>query len=112
MKNTPRGTPDSKCDGVVGIVKWHDNQCMTVATNYDSVDTVGKAKRWIVAKKALIEVLTVVNNYKCHMGGVDMLNSFMANYRPIFQSKKWLWPLFFNACRCSMETPCGSGRKV
>jgi len=27
MKKTPRGTHDSKCDYVVGIVKWHDNQC-------------------------------------------------------------------------------------
>jgi len=98
MKKTPRGTHDSKCDGIVGIVKWHDNQCVTVATNYDSVDTVGKVKRWSVANKAAIEVPqpTVVNNYNCHMGGVDMLDSFMANYRPTFRSKKWWWPLFLN----------------
>ena len=46
-------------------------------------------KRWSVAKKAAIEVPqpTVVNNYNCHMGGVDMLDSFMANYRPTFRSK-------------------------
>ena len=98
MKKTPRGTHDSKCDGVVGVVKWHDNQCVTVATNYDSVDTVGKVKRWSVAKKAAIEVPqpTVVNSYNCHMGGVDMLDAFMANYRPTFRSKKWWWPLFLN----------------
>jgi len=46
-------------------------------------------KRWSVSKKAAIEVPqpTVVNNYNCHMGGVDMLDSFMANYRPKFRSK-------------------------
>ena len=54
-------------------------------------------KRWSVAKKAAIEVPqpTVVNN-NCHMGGVDILDSFMANYRPTFRSKKWWWPLFLN----------------
>ena len=34
----------SNCDGVIGTVKWHDNQSVTVATNYASVDTVGKVK--------------------------------------------------------------------
>jgi len=87
-----------QCDGVVGIAKWHDSQCVTVATNYDSVDTVGKVKRWSVANKAAVEVPqpTVVNNYNCHMGGVDMVDSFIASYRPTFRSKKWWWPLFLN----------------
>ena len=35
LKKTPRGTHDSKCDGIVGAVKWHDNQCVAIATNYD-----------------------------------------------------------------------------
>ena len=45
MKKTPRETHDSKCDGIVGAVKWHVNQCVAVATNYDSVETIGKVKR-------------------------------------------------------------------
>jgi len=40
----PRGTHDGKCDGFVVIVKWHDNRCVAVATNYDSVNTVDSVK--------------------------------------------------------------------
>jgi len=89
MKKTVCGTHDSKCDGIVGAVKWHDNQCVAVATNYYSVEAVGKVKRWSVASKAVVEVPqpTVVNHYNCHMGGVVLLDSFMANYRPTFHSK-------------------------
>jgi hypothetical protein len=89
MKKTTRGAFDTKCDGIVGVVKWHNNQCVTVATNYDSIDTVGKVKRWSTANKKVIEVPqpTVVNSYNCHMGCVDLLDSFMANYRPTFDQK-------------------------
>jgi len=98
MKKTPRGTHDSKSDGIVGVVKWHDNQCVSVATNYDSVSDLGKVKRWSAAAKSMVELPqpTVVNSYNRHMGGVDILDSFMANYRPTFRSKKWWWPLFLN----------------
>ena len=30
------------------------------------------------------------------MGGVDLLNRFISQYRPTFQAKKWYWPLFVN----------------
>jgi len=98
MKKTTRGTYDSKHNGVVGIVKWHDNHCVTIATNYDSVYAMGKAKRWSSAKRALVKVPqpNVINHYNSHMGVVDILDSFMANYRPTFRSKKWWWPLFLN----------------
>ena len=99
MKKTPRGTSDSKCDGVVGAVKWHDNQCVTVATNYESLEAMGRARRWSSAKKALVDISqpVLINSYNSHMGGVDILDSFMANYRPVIRSKKWWWPLFVNA---------------
>ena len=46
MRKTERGTFDAKSDGVVSVVKWHDNQCVTVATNYDTIASVGKVRRW------------------------------------------------------------------
>lgn len=99
MRKTERGTFDTKSDGVVSVVKWHDNQCVTVATNYDTLASVGKVRRWSAAKKTSVDVQqpTVVTNYNLHMGGVDLLDSFMANYRPAFRSKKWWWPLLMNS---------------
>ena len=34
--------------------------------------------------------------YNQGMGGVDLLNRFISQYRPTFQAKKWLWSLFVN----------------
>ena len=79
-------------------VKWNDNQCVTVATNFSTVEPLHKAKRWSSAKKASIDLPqpAVVHEYNLHMGGVDILDRFMSNYRPVFRSKKWWWPLFIN----------------
>jgi hypothetical protein len=108
MKREERGVFDVKCDKQVMAVKWHDNQCVTVASNYDSVQPVGTAKRWSSSKKALTDLpqpavvgsynahMGGVDIYNAHMGGVDILDRFMANYRPAFRSKKWWWPLFLN----------------
>lgn len=30
------------------------------------------------------------------MGGVDLLDRFLSQYRPTIQGKKWYWPLFLN----------------
>ena len=61
---------------VVSVVKWHDNQCVTVATNYDTIASAGKVRRWSSAKKTSVDVQqpTVVTNYNLHMGGVDLLD--------------------------------------
>lgn len=55
MRKTERGTFYAQSDGVVSAVKWHDNQCVTVVTNYDMVSSVNKVKRWSVAKKTSVE---------------------------------------------------------
>ena len=34
--------------------------------------------------------------YNQDMGGVDLLDRFINQYRPTIQAKKWYWPLFVN----------------
>ena len=99
MKKTERGTFDIKCDKNVMAVKWHDNKCVTVATNHSTVEPLGKAKRWNKTKKAMVDVPQpkVIGTYNAHMGGVDILDRFLSNYRPIFRAKKWWWPIFLNS---------------
>lgn len=98
MKKKERGFFDVKCDKHVMAVKWHDNQCVTVATNFSAVEPLGRAKRWSSAKKCVVDIdqPVVIAKYNLHMGGVDILDRFMSNYRPVFHSKKWWWPLFIN----------------
>jgi hypothetical protein len=98
MKKTERGFFEAKCDRRLVAVKWLDNQCVTVATNFSTVESLSKAKRWSSAKKATIDLPqpAVIREYNLHMGGVDLLDRFMSNYRTVFRSKKWWWPLFVN----------------
>lgn len=98
MKKKERGFYEAKCDRRLMAVKWNDNQCVTVATNFSTVEPLHKAKRWSSAKKASIDLPqpAAVHEYNLHMGGVDILDRFMSNYRPVFRSKKWWWPLFIN----------------
>ena len=35
-------------------------------------------------------------HYNLDMGGVDLLDRFISQYRPTVQAKKWYWPLFVN----------------
>ena len=89
MKKKDRGYYEARCDKNVIAVKWHDNSCVTVASNFDTVQPMGKAKRWSSAKKCLVDLQqpAVITSYNRHMGGVDILDRFMSNYRPIFRSK-------------------------
>ena len=82
-----RGYYEARCDKKVMAVKWHDNQYVTVASNFGTVQPMGKAKRWSSAKKCVVDLQqpAVITSYNRHMGGVDILDRFMSNYRPIFR---------------------------
>lgn len=38
----------------------------------------------------------VIQQYNKHMGGVDLLDRFISDYRPCLHGKKWYWPLLSN----------------
>jgi len=54
MEKKERGAYDMKCSN--RVVKWHDNKYVTLATNYSTVEPLGKAKRWSSAMKASFAV--------------------------------------------------------
>jgi DNA excision repair protein ERCC-6 len=88
--------------GYITAVKWNDNAAVCVATNFDVVrenGVCGKATRWNREKKvrAEVEQPCVIKNYNRFMGGVDILDRDMSNYRPSIKVKKWWWPFFINA---------------
>jgi len=65
MKKMERGVYDSKGDKKVSAVKWNDNQCVVVATNYADVTAMTKTKRWSSSAKKHVDVPqpTVVASY-------------------------------------------------
>lgn len=93
-----RGTFDFLCDGDVLAVKWNDNKCVCVATNYDDIHPTATATRYSQKERKRVPVPQprVIQQYNKHMGGVDLLDRFISDYRPCLHGKKWYWPLLSN----------------
>ncbi|KAF2897891.1 hypothetical protein ILUMI_08283 [Ignelater luminosus] len=85
MKKKPRGTFDSFVDRENNIVcvKWRDNSVVTVLSNKYEIASVRKAARYYVKEKSKIEIPqpNVVSCYNQSMGGVDLMDNNISNYR-------------------------------
>lgn len=79
-------------------VKWNDNSVVTLASNFQSVQPLLTTKRFSRSVRKVISVPqpNLIASYNAHMGGVDMLDNFVAKYRITVKGKKWWWPLFIN----------------
>ena len=59
----------------------------------DPVGTIGRYSR-VAAKKVDVTCPNLVKRYNRGMGGVDLMDSSVANYRVSWRKKKWWWPIF------------------
>ena len=100
MKKKQRGVFEYfLADDDVLIVKWNDNKPVTLATNYDSVNPLSTCKRFSQSEKKYVSIdqPNIVRNYNALMGGVDLVDRALSNYRPMIRGKKWYFP-FFSHC--------------
>ncbi|KAF2888976.1 hypothetical protein ILUMI_17197, partial [Ignelater luminosus] len=107
MKKKPRGTFDSFVDRESNIVcvKWRDNSVVTVLSNKYGIAPVRKAARYSVKEKSKIEIPqpNVVSCYNQSMGGVDLMDNNISNYRIGFRGKKMVYTYTFLNFRCLYE---------
>ncbi|KAL1416974.1 hypothetical protein MTO96_027272 [Rhipicephalus appendiculatus] len=98
LASQSRGSFDFMCDGDVLAVKWNDNKCVCVATNYDGSHPTTTVTRYSRKERKRVPVPQprVIQQYNKHMGGVDLLDRFISDYRPCLHGKKWYWPLLSN----------------
>lgn len=95
-----RGSYDSQFDEStnISLVKWNDNSIVTAISTHYNVEPLTTAKRY--DRKAKKEVSlpqpAVISSYNKYMGGVDLHDNGVANYRIRVMGKKWWWPLFIN----------------
>lgn len=99
LQKEERGNFDYRFDknGDILIVKWNDNKCVTVGTNYDNIFPLKNAPKWNKAakQKRPISQPLLIKNYNTHMGGVDKHDWLVGKYADIgIRGKKWYWPLF------------------
>ncbi|XP_037048670.1 piggyBac transposable element-derived protein 2-like, partial [Bradysia coprophila] len=93
MKKKIRGCSEEvvSSDRRVTCVKWFDNKCVALASNYVGIGTPDKANRFDKATKQKITIdrPQIVKDYNLNMGGVDLMNQMISYYRISIRSKKW-----------------------
>ncbi|XP_049799761.1 piggyBac transposable element-derived protein 3-like [Schistocerca nitens] len=98
LKKTVRGNYDYQFDrnGAVLFVRWHDNRCVTIGTNFDKVEPLGAATRYSrqASKKTQVQQPAVLKSYNTYMGAVDHHDWLVAKYATVIRGKKWYWVLF------------------
>lgn len=96
-----RGTYDSAHDENSGIslVRWNDNSVVTTISNHYNELPISTAKRYNRKEKKDMNINqpNIIRVYNKYMGGVDLHDNGVANYRITVRGKKWWWPLFTNA---------------
>ncbi|XP_046991384.1 piggyBac transposable element-derived protein 2-like [Schistocerca americana] len=98
LKKTVRGNYDYQFDRncEVLFVRWHDNGCVTIGTNFDKVEPSGAATRYSrqASKKTQVEQPVVLKSYNAYMGAVDHHDWLVGKYATKIRGKKWYCVLF------------------
>ena len=80
------------------VIRRCDNLVVAVASNCTLIESTKLVPRWSKKQKKKKEIDVsmheMVHTYKRNMGGVDLFDQFVANYRIRIRSKKWWWPFF------------------
>uniref|UniRef100_A0A8D0A249 PiggyBac transposable element-derived protein domain-containing protein n=1 Tax=Sander lucioperca TaxID=283035 RepID=A0A8D0A249_SANLU len=92
----PRGATQVLTEGEKLLVRWKDNNVVTMATNMEKSYTESVVKRWIKERHAFDQVRQpqCIKQYNEHMGGVDLHDQQASRYSITIRSKKWWWPIF------------------
>ncbi|XP_033231548.1 piggyBac transposable element-derived protein 3-like, partial [Belonocnema kinseyi] len=105
MKNCKRGEYHQVTDvnSKITLVRYNDNNVVTVGSTFCGVQPIGQCKRWSKAEKKRITIdqPRCIVQYNENMGGVDRMDQNIASYRIGIRSKKWYWPLIgyaINTC--------------
>ena len=99
MEKSGCGTYSQVSDGNHVLTKWYDNSVVSVLSNSIFTDTTCSASRYSQTDRKIVQVPMpkVIQCYNQSMGGVDLFDEFVNNYRTKIRSKKWWWP-FFSWC--------------
>lgn len=97
-KTNKRGDTISKIDKEDGIilVKWMDNNVVTVASTCYGTNPTVQVKRYSQAEKKIVQVPQprLISEYNRCMGGTDLMDQHISRYRISIRRKKWWWAIF------------------
>ena len=87
MKNKPKGSFETMCDGTVHCVMWHDNSIVTIASNSLTEQPLSETKRRKKGGSIHVTVPASISGYNSGMGGVDLMDRLISAYRPKIRAK-------------------------
>ncbi|GBP37588.1 PiggyBac transposable element-derived protein 3 [Eumeta japonica] len=94
-KKTKRGSYDHRTDVLsdITLVRYNDNNIVTVASTQCGVAFVGKVKRFCDKEKKDVDQPRCIVNYNKYMGGVDRLDQNVGCYRISIRLKRYVLSL-------------------
>ncbi|XP_039967497.1 piggyBac transposable element-derived protein 3-like [Bactrocera tryoni] len=103
MKKTSRGSHHHITDlsSNITLVRYNDNNIVTIASTESGVHPIGKVKRWCGNKRVDVDQPHCYLLYNKYMGGVDRLDQNVGKYRISIRLKRWYWQMIMfpiNAC--------------
>lgn len=114
MNKYERGTSLEYTSSIMGVdissLSWKDNKIVNLVSTYvglkpcydpdapDSGEAIGTAKRFDKKEKRIIEIPCpqIIKEYNKHMGGVDLMDSFLGRHKIIMKSRKWTNRVFYH----------------
>ena len=74
----------------IELIRWNDNNVVTIGSNAVSVVPVGNVKRRKRRKGSVnVSQPHAIKAYNKCMGGVDLVDRALSDLRPNFNGKKW-----------------------
>lgn len=97
-KNLPKGSTDYVFDtkNQILLTRWSDSKEVTLATNHQTIEPMARTTRYDKQqkKKVPVQIAQLIHHYNHNMGGVDLHDNAVSNYRVAIRGKKWWWTLF------------------
>lgn len=82
----------------VCLLTWKDNKPVNLLSTFVSCKPMNTCNRFDKAQKKNITLQcpNAIKQYNKHMGGVDLVDSFIGRYRIKMKSKKWYMRIFYH----------------
>lgn len=88
----------------ISTTVWKDNKTVVLASSFAGEAPIGTVRRYEKSNKEMIQASCpfVIQEYNKHMGGVDLLDSFLGRYHIKIRSKKWYLRIFYHLLDVTM----------
>lgn len=116
MKKKGRGCMDQcvEKESNIAAVRWYDTRSVTTLSTYMGATPTHTVRRYDKTQKkhVLVQRPAIIKAYNEHMGGVDLLDCFVAKHTYRMKSKRWYLYIFWHTLRITMVNAWLSYRRA